>query len=107
MSTNISEQKTRRQKLEQLLRDRPSPTPAELQDALKDSDIKISRDVIVEEIKEIHESLDCSILVAPPVCLDCSFQDFDDIANIPSQCPQCKSNWVDEPEFTIKEGDLE
>ncbi|WP_049971235.1 transcriptional regulator [Haladaptatus cibarius] len=48
------------------------------------------------------ESGDEQLLVAPPECRDCGFDRFDDPANRPSRCPECKSEAIDEPTFTIR-----
>lgn len=42
------------------------------------------------------------LLVAPPECRDCGFDGFDDLANRPSRCPDCKSEDVKEPVFRIE-----
>lgn len=41
-------------------------------------------------------------LVAPPTCGDCGFSDFDDPVNEPSQCPECRSENVEEAVFTVE-----
>ena len=42
------------------------------------------------------------LLVAPPECRHCGFSGFDDLTNRPSRCPECKSENVAEPAFTIE-----
>ncbi|ERH10418.1 MAG: putative transcriptional regulator containing an HTH domain fused to a Zn-ribbon [halophilic archaeon J07HX64] len=42
------------------------------------------------------------LLVAPPTCRDCGFDRFDDPANRPSRCPECRSQALTEPEFRIE-----
>ena len=43
-----------------------------------------------------------SFLVAPPECAACGFSGFDDPVNRPSRCPECRSERVEEPAFTIE-----
>lgn len=56
----------------------------------------------VRHVAQSLEHADEQLLVAPPVCEDCGFEDFDDPANRPSRCPECKSEAVAEPSFTIQ-----
>ena len=55
----------------------------------------------VEHISRSLEGTDEQLLVAPPACRDCGFDRFDDLTNRPSRCPDCKSENVAEPTFTI------
>lgn len=43
-----------------------------------------------------------TLLVAPPTCRDCDFDGFDDLLNLPSRCPECKSESVAEPQIVIE-----
>jgi predicted Zn-ribbon and HTH transcriptional regulator len=56
----------------------------------------------VEHIAESLDGTDEELLVSPPECRDCGFTDFDDLLNRPSRCPECKSESVAEPAFTIR-----
>ena len=56
----------------------------------------------VEHIARSLEGTDEQLLAAPPECLDCGFSAFDDLANRPSRCPECKSEDVTEPAFTVR-----
>jgi len=56
----------------------------------------------VEHISQSLEPTDERLLVAPPTCEACGFDDFDDLVNRPARCPECKSESVLEPEFTIE-----
>jgi predicted Zn-ribbon and HTH transcriptional regulator len=56
----------------------------------------------VRHVARSLESTDEQLLVAPPRCEDCGFEDFDDPANRPSRCPECKSETIAEPSFTIQ-----
>jgi len=58
-----------------------------------------------DHVRHVARSLsgaDERLLVAPPACRDCGFDGFDDPANRPSRCPECKSESVEEPEFRIE-----
>jgi len=56
----------------------------------------------VEHISQSLEPTDEALLVAPPTCEDCGFDDFDDLVNRPARCPECKSEAVAEPTFVIE-----
>jgi len=56
----------------------------------------------VEHIAQSLEHTDEELLVAPPTCEDCGFDDFDDLLNRPGRCPECKSESVEEPAFRIE-----
>ena len=55
----------------------------------------------VEHIAHSLEGTDEELLAAPPECRDCGFDGFDDLTNRPSRCPECKSENVGEPVYTI------
>ena len=68
------------------------------------TEFDVTAGLAVEHVRHVARSLsdaDEELLVAPPECRDCGFDRFDDPANRPSRCPECKSESVDEPEFTI------
>ena len=56
----------------------------------------------VEHIARSLEGTDEQLLAAPPECLDCGFSAFDDLANRPSRCPECRSEDLTEPVFTVR-----
>ncbi|WP_254838341.1 transcriptional regulator [Natronomonas marina] len=56
----------------------------------------------VEHISHSLEGTDEQLLAAPPACRDCGFERFDDLTNRPSRCPECKSEDVTEPTYTIR-----
>jgi predicted Zn-ribbon and HTH transcriptional regulator len=59
---------------------------------------------ILNEIKHLNKSLQNtneSILVKPPECKKCGYNNFTNTANNPSQCPNCKSEWITEPQFKL------
>lgn len=56
-------------------------------------------------VKHIARSLDGTdeeVLAVPPECHACGFSAFDDPANRPSRCPECKSESLSEPAFRIE-----
>jgi predicted Zn-ribbon and HTH transcriptional regulator len=55
----------------------------------------------VEHIAKSLDATDEQLLVAPPTCKDCGFDEFDDLVNRPSRCPDCKSEAVTEPSYRI------
>lgn len=55
----------------------------------------------VEHIARSLDGTDEQLLVAPPECRDCGFAGFDDPANRPSRCPECRSEAIEEPRFRI------
>ena len=56
----------------------------------------------VEHIARSLDGTDEQLLAAPPECRDCGFAGFDDLTNRPSRCPECKSEAVTEPTFTVR-----
>ena len=56
----------------------------------------------VEHIAETLEGTDEQLLVAPPECRDCGFEEFDHLTNRPSRCPACKSEAIAEPTVRIE-----
>ncbi|MFP8952936.1 transcriptional regulator [Natrialbaceae archaeon A-arb3/5] len=90
---------TTRQRLATSLRTEPA-TPSEL--AVQ---FDLTPQAILAHVKHVAKSLDKreeQFLVAPPTCRDCGFDDYDDLLNLPSRCPSCKSESIDEPTFTIE-----
>ncbi|WP_246998936.1 transcriptional regulator [Halosolutus gelatinilyticus] len=91
--------RTTRQRLADALRAEPA-TPSELA-----AQFDLTPNAVLGHVEHISRSLDRSderFLVAPPTCRDCGFDDFDDLLNLPSRCPGCKSEAVTEPTFTIE-----
>ncbi|PSP55861.1 transcriptional regulator [Halobacteriales archaeon QS_1_67_19] len=67
------------------------------------TEFDVTAGVAVDHVRHVARSLDDEqLLVAPPECRDCGFDEFDDPANRPSRCPDCKSEAVEEPEFRIQ-----
>ncbi|USZ69118.1 transcriptional regulator [Halorussus salilacus] len=69
------------------------------------TEFDLTASLAVEHVRHVARSLsesDEQLLVAPPECRDCGFDGFDDPANRPSRCPECKSESVEEPAFRIE-----
>ncbi len=92
------ERETTRQQIATHLRNTPTP-PGTLatEFGIRSSEV-LSH---VEHLAKSLQSTDEQLLVAPPECRECGFSGFDDLINRPSRCPECKSESVDEPVFTI------
>lgn len=61
--------------------------------------------VVLEHVSHLARSLEHeegTLLVAPPTCRDCGFDGFDDPANAPSRCPECRSENLTDPTFVIE-----
>lgn len=63
---------------------------------------------IYRDLEHVARSYDGSesdeqFLVAPPACRDCGFDRFDDRLSEPSRCPDCRSESIEPPVFTIAE----
>jgi predicted Zn-ribbon and HTH transcriptional regulator len=59
----------------------------------------------LDHVRHVARSLAATeeaLLVAPPACRECGFDGFDDPANRPSRCPECKSETLTEPVFRIE-----
>lgn len=56
----------------------------------------------VRHVARSLDNADEQLLAIPPECRDCGFDAFDDRVNHPSRCPDCKSEAIEEPVFTVK-----
>lgn len=56
----------------------------------------------VEHVSRSVEGGDERLLVAPPECRECGFSGFDDPLNVPSRCPSCKAEAIEEPAFVLE-----
>lgn len=92
--------RTTRERILDTLRERPD-TPSGLAEVFD-----VSRGTALTHVRHISQSLDGTdeeLLVRPPECRDCGFADFDDPVNVPSRCPECKSESIEEPAFVVEE----
>jgi len=69
-------------------------------------EFEVTTAAALSHVRHVARSLEGSgdeqLLVAPPECRDCGFTDFDDLANRPSRCPECRSESIQEPAFRIE-----
>ncbi|GAA0672593.1 transcriptional regulator [Natronoarchaeum mannanilyticum] len=69
------------------------------------AELDVTTHAALEHVQHLAMSLeptDERLLVAPPTCRECGFDEYDEPANLPSRCPECKHEGIDEPEFTIE-----
>ena len=90
--------KTTRQRIADRLREEAMSAATIARDFEVDTSTAVSH---VEHIAQSLEHEDEQLMVAPPACRDCGFDDFDDLLNRPGRCPDCKSESVEEPAFRI------
>lgn len=93
------DRETTRQRLADELRS-GARTPSELAAA-----VDTTPAAAVEHVKHLARSLGPTeerLLVAPPACRRCGFDGFDDPVNVPSRCPSCRSEAIDEPSFVVE-----
>jgi predicted Zn-ribbon and HTH transcriptional regulator len=92
-------ERTTRRKIAALLREEPA-APGRIA-----AEFGITAAAALSHVEHLSKSLEESeerLLAAPPECVDCGFDGFDDLLNRPSRCPECKSESVAEPTFTIE-----
>ncbi len=92
--------KTRRERIVQFLSNQ-TMTASELAAA-----VDANTESVLADIRHVASSLqstDAELLVAPPECEECGFDEFDDPANRPSRCPECHAESLSDPTFTIRE----
>ena len=93
---------TRRQRIISLLEGRDY-SPSELALALELRG-RGSKRLILEELRTIQRIVKREgkvLLIKPAECRKCGFV-FKPEINIPSRCPRCKSEWIEEPRFKIE-----
>jgi len=90
---------TTRQRIAAHLRAQPATASALAREFEVDAATALTH---VEHISRSLEETDEQLLVAPPTCVECGFDGFDDLVNRPSRCPECKSENVEEPAFRVE-----
>jgi len=93
---------TRRERIISLLEERDY-SPSELARAL-DLRGKGSVKVILEDLRAIQKIVKREgkvLLIKPAECRNCGFV-FRPEIKVPSRCPRCKSEWIEEPRFKIE-----
>ncbi|NHN47618.1 transcriptional regulator [Halostella sp. JP-L12] len=96
------------------MREADATTRERMADRLREETLSLSAlatefdttaEVALSHVQHVARSLDGTgeqLLAAPPECRDCGFTDFDDLANRPSRCPECKSESIEEPSFKVE-----
>ena len=92
-------EETTRQRIAALLREGPA-TPSEIAASMETTPATALTHA--RHLARSLESTDEQLLVAPPSCRDCGFDGFDDPANLPSRCPECRSESIEEPTLVIE-----
>ncbi|WP_338727778.1 transcriptional regulator [Haladaptatus sp. DJG-WS-42] len=67
--------------------------------------LELTPHAILSHIQHVAKTLDGTgeqLLVAPPACKNCGFDRFDEPANLPSRCPECKHESLTEPAFRVE-----
>lgn len=93
---------TRRQRIISLLEERDY-SPSELARALELRG-KGAVKTVIEDLRAIQKTLKREgrvLLIKPAECRNCGFV-FKPEIKIPSKCPRCKSEWIEEPRFKIE-----
>ncbi|ASI99750.1 transcriptional regulator [Thermococcus celer] len=93
---------TRRARIIKLLEERDY-SPAELSMALGLRG-RGAKKVILEDLRAIQRTLKREgkvLLIKPAECRKCGFV-FKPEIKIPTRCPRCKSEWIEEPRFKIE-----
>lgn len=91
--------RTTRERISVLLSEEPA-TPTKLA-----AELDLTPDAVVSHVRHVARSLengDERFLVRPPACSACGFDGFDDPLNLPSRCPECKHERIEEPAFVIE-----
>jgi predicted Zn-ribbon and HTH transcriptional regulator len=91
---------TTRERIRDRLAERPA-TPSALA-----AEFDITAGAALDHVEHVAASLEGEsgpgLLVRPPACPDCGFDGFDDRLNVPSQCPECYCERVEEPAFAVE-----
>ncbi|MFB6071820.1 MAG: transcriptional regulator [Halobacterium sp.] len=90
---------TTRERILDALREQPR-TPSGLAE-----EFSIARGTALTHVRHLSDTLentDEELLVRPPVCRNCGFDEFDDPVNVPSRCPECKHEGIEEPAFVVE-----
>lgn len=77
--------------------------PQQIVIQLGDGDV--TENDVITHIRHIRKSLrnsEKTLEAKPPECRGCGYNNFDDVLNRPSRCPDCKSEWIQDPKFRIE-----
>jgi predicted Zn-ribbon and HTH transcriptional regulator len=97
---------TRREKVRELLSySVTGMSPEDIAKRLSTREYEMSQSEVIEHIDHIRKSLRNErneLTGQPPKCRECDFENFRKIINIPSQCPECRSDSILQPRFKIQ-----
>lgn len=94
------EERTTRQKVESLVESSIGGiTPTRIASYF---DEEVEPPEVYDHLEHIVETRD-DLLARPPECNNCGFNEFRKIVNLPSNCPECRSEWIEEPAFKVEE----
>jgi hypothetical protein len=98
---------TRREEIKELLlHSVTGMSPDSIAKRLSTREYTVSESEVLEHIEHIRKSLrnEGGILRGqPPKCRECEFENFRNMINIPSQCPECRSTSILQPRFKIEQ----
>ncbi|MFB6284922.1 MAG: transcriptional regulator [Halobacteria archaeon] len=93
------DEKTTREEIADILR-RDSMTARQLAEKIDGVEEAVYSNL--EHVRKSLRDTDEVLLASPPECRDCGFDGFDDVINMPSRCPECKSMDIGRPVFKIE-----
>jgi len=66
--------------------------------------IKRKKDIecVITKVQKICKRKGWSLKIKPAICKNCGYTFSKREIKIPTQCPRCKSSWIDEPIFWIE-----
>ncbi|MUV90289.1 transcriptional regulator [Halapricum sp. CBA1109] len=91
--------RTTRERIADALRETPMDVPTLA------TEFDLTSSAVLSHVDHIAKSLDGTdeqLLVAPPTCRECGFDDYDDLINRPSRCPECKHEDITPPTFAVE-----
>jgi predicted Zn-ribbon and HTH transcriptional regulator len=89
--------KTSRERIAELIKNRDM-SPQEIAKIME-----VKEATIIEDLKHIRKSGKYGeLLILPARCLKCGYE-FDAKIKVPKRCPKCKSTWIEEPRFMIRQ----
>ncbi|WP_435097781.1 transcriptional regulator [Halarchaeum sp. P4] len=94
------ESRTTRERIADALREGPE-TPSSLAEAFEVTP-HAALSHVEHVAKSVRGSSEEELLVRPPECRECGFNGFDVPLNLPSRCPECKHEGIEEPAFVVE-----
>jgi len=65
--------------------------------------LEVSESTVIEDLKHIRKSGKYGeLLIMPARCLKCGYE-FEPKIKVPKRCPKCKSMWIEEPRFLLRQ----